>query len=103
MIGDIARKSGTSEVQYPRDVHLRDCCANESPSRRLSSEAKTAPPLPVSRPRIPYGIQTVGHSTLYPSKPRRYRTTVCLSAPGTEGSGTGPSPSPCLLRAFWHH
>lgn len=47
--------------------------------------------------RAPYGVQTVPLSTLYAHKPRTNRagqTAVRLPAPGTERSGTRPSPSP---------
>lgn len=44
--GYTTRNWGAAGAQYPRDVHPRDCFANESPSRRLSSEASSAPPQP---------------------------------------------------------
>lgn len=65
MVGHIARKRGTSGVQYPQDVHRRDCFATVSTRRRLSSEAKTAPPLPISRPRDPRPLPYTDHRALY--------------------------------------
>lgn len=106
MIEHIAGKLGITGVHNPRG----ECFANESPSRRLSSEAKTAQSLPhfaTPPPTRLTAYRPQGTPHCIPTSPHRNhtkQTVTCLPAPGTESSGTWPAPKPArLLRAFCDH
>lgn len=92
----MARNWGSKGTQYPRDVHRRDCFANESSSRRPFSEAKNAPPLrgiptPPPAPLTDRSQKALHAVRLRPCGNDTRQTVVYLSALGTENSGTWPA------------